>query len=157
MNRPPERWSTVAAAIAMVDALRTNTLLMLVPRRMRVVRAAQAPRIANWSPAWPSAIHADSYPRSSASLTHSTTSEGARPRLNPTPRRLSEKSDMKPSTHRRPPDVPLRARALPAQPNPGGRDRKGGEAPLRVGQAAAESHAEASECRHRLAPIRTSS
>ncbi len=37
MKRPPEKWSTQAAAIAMVGALRTKTLLMLVPRRMRLV------------------------------------------------------------------------------------------------------------------------
>ena len=46
-NRPPERSSTVAADIAMVGAVRTNTLLMAVPRRMRRVRSAQAARIAN--------------------------------------------------------------------------------------------------------------
>ena len=57
---PAERWSSVAAAMAMVGAVLTNTLLMLVPRRMRVVTAAAAPSTANWSPAWPSAIHADS-------------------------------------------------------------------------------------------------
>jgi hypothetical protein len=60
MNRPADSWSTVAAAMPMVGALRTNTLEMLVPRRMRRVTAAQAPRMANWSPPWPSATHADS-------------------------------------------------------------------------------------------------
>ena len=59
-RRPPERWSTVAAAIAIVVALRTNTLEMAVPSRMRWVAAAQAPSIANWSPECPSATHADS-------------------------------------------------------------------------------------------------
>ena len=47
MKRPPERSSTVAAAMAMVGALRTKTLLMLVPRRMRRVATAQAARMAN--------------------------------------------------------------------------------------------------------------
>src|SRR5437773_7877361 len=42
-KRPAERWSSVAAAMAMVGAVLTNTLLMLVPRRMRVVTAAAAP------------------------------------------------------------------------------------------------------------------
>ncbi|HAM57147.1 MAG TPA: hypothetical protein DCQ64_17785 [Candidatus Rokubacteria bacterium] len=60
MKRPSESSSSVAAAMASVGALRTKTLLMAVPRRMRVVAVAQAARIANWSPAWPSATHADS-------------------------------------------------------------------------------------------------
>ena len=59
-NRPPERWSTVAAAMAMVGALRTNTLEMAVPRRIRDVAVAHAARMANWSPPCPSATHADS-------------------------------------------------------------------------------------------------
>ena len=50
MNRPLESWSTVAAAIPMVVALRTNTLEILVPSRIVRVSTAQAPRIANWSP-----------------------------------------------------------------------------------------------------------
>jgi hypothetical protein len=41
--------ATVEAAIAIVGAVRTKTLLMLVPRRMREVRVAHAARIANWS------------------------------------------------------------------------------------------------------------
>jgi hypothetical protein len=60
MNRPPDRSATEEAAIAIVDAMRTKTLLMLVPRRMREVRIAQAARIANWSPPCPSATQADS-------------------------------------------------------------------------------------------------
>src|SRR5262249_9314752 len=48
-------------------------------------------------------------------------------------RNLSGKLAMKPWTDRRPCDVALRARALPAQSNPGGRYRKGGKVPLRVG------------------------
>ena len=40
------------AAMAIVGAVRTNTLLMLVPSLMRDVRMAQAARIANWSPPW---------------------------------------------------------------------------------------------------------
>src|SRR5207253_4503926 len=47
-------------------------------------------------------------------------------------RSVSEKSGVTITSDRRRPDVPLRARALPAQPTPGGRFRKGGEAPLRV-------------------------
>ena len=50
MKRPPDRSATVEAAIAIVGAVRTKTLLMLVPSRMREVRIAQAARIANWSP-----------------------------------------------------------------------------------------------------------
>jgi hypothetical protein len=72
----------------MVGALRTNTLEMLVPSRIRRVETAQAARIANWSPPWPSATQADSYPRSSASRTHSTISAGGSPPLNPTPMRV---------------------------------------------------------------------
>jgi hypothetical protein len=60
MNRPPETSSTVAAAIAIVGAVRTKTLVMLVPSRMRDVRTAAAARVANWSPPCPSATHADS-------------------------------------------------------------------------------------------------
>ena len=59
-KRPPESSSTVAAAIAMVGAVRTNTLLMAVPSRMRLVRSAHAASIANWSPPCPSATHTDS-------------------------------------------------------------------------------------------------
>lgn len=50
----------MAAAMAIVGTLRTKTLLMLVPRRMRDVAVAQAARMANWSPPWPSATQADS-------------------------------------------------------------------------------------------------
>ena len=60
MKRPLDSASTVAAAIAMVGAVRTKTLVMLVPSRMREVCTAQADSIANWSPPWPSAIQADS-------------------------------------------------------------------------------------------------
>ena len=59
MNRPPDMSATVEAAIAIVGAVRTKTLLMLVPSRMREVRIAQAARIANWSPPWPSATQAE--------------------------------------------------------------------------------------------------
>ena len=81
MKRPPERWSIVAAAMAMVGALRTKMLEMLVPRRMREVWTAQAASTANWSPPWPSVTQALSYPRSSASFTHSTISGGVSPPL----------------------------------------------------------------------------
>ena len=50
----------VAAAIAIVGAVRTNTLVMAVPRRTRLVRRAQAARTANWSPPCPSATQTDS-------------------------------------------------------------------------------------------------
>ena len=50
MNRPPDMSATVEAAIAIVGAVRTKTLLILVPSWMREVRMAQAARIANWSP-----------------------------------------------------------------------------------------------------------
>jgi hypothetical protein len=50
MKRPPDRSAIVEAAMAIVGAVRTNTLLMLVPSRMREVRIAQAARTANWSP-----------------------------------------------------------------------------------------------------------
>ncbi len=43
----------------MVGAVRTKTLLMLVPSRMREVRVAHAASSANWSPPWPSAIQAE--------------------------------------------------------------------------------------------------
>ena len=39
----------------------------------------------NWSPPWPSATQADSYPSSSATFTHSTISWGGVPPENPTP------------------------------------------------------------------------
>ena len=60
MNRPPESSSTAAAAIAIVGAVRTNTLVMAVPRRTRLVRRAQAARMANWSPPCPSATQTES-------------------------------------------------------------------------------------------------
>ena len=59
MKRPSERSATVDAAMAIVGAVRTKTLLMLVPSRMREVRTAQAARMANWSPPWPSASQAE--------------------------------------------------------------------------------------------------
>jgi len=60
MNRPAERWSSVAAAIAIVGTVRTKTLVMLVPSMMREVWVAHAASTANWSPPCPSATHADS-------------------------------------------------------------------------------------------------
>ena len=80
---------------------------------------------------------------------------------------------MKPLSDRRLCDVPLRARALPAQWNLGGRYRKGGEAPLRVGYGHAhplpahepdgqnglgpgEVGAGGSCCRRRRRPVSTS-
>jgi len=47
MKRPAERSSMVRAAIAMVGAVRTKTLVMLVPNRIREVCAAQAASTAN--------------------------------------------------------------------------------------------------------------
>src|SRR6266404_2942264 len=85
MKRPAERWSSVAAAIAMVGIVRTKTLVMLVPRRIRDVWVAQAANTANWSPPCPSATHADSYPSASASFTHSTISAGLGPPENAIP------------------------------------------------------------------------
>lgn len=46
--------------MAIVGAVRTKTLLMLVARTMREVRMAQAARTANWSRPWPPATQADS-------------------------------------------------------------------------------------------------
>ena len=60
MKRPPEIASTVAAAMAIVGAVRTKTLVMLVPSWILEVWAAQAANIANWSPPCPSATQADS-------------------------------------------------------------------------------------------------
>src|SRR5436853_4686276 len=85
MKRPEERWSTVAAAIAIVGIVRTKTLVMLVPRRIREVWVAQAAKTANWSPPCPSATHADSYPSVSASFTHATISAGLGPPENAMP------------------------------------------------------------------------
>src|SRR5262245_32804120 len=75
--------------MAIVGALRTKMLEMLVPSRIAEVAVAQAASTANWSPPWPSATHALSYPSASASTTHSTISPGASPPLNATPRRPS--------------------------------------------------------------------
>jgi hypothetical protein len=60
IKRPLEKWSTQAAAMAMVGALRTKMLVMLVPRRIFRVTRAQAVRRVNWSPPWPSETQADS-------------------------------------------------------------------------------------------------
>jgi len=46
-KRPPDKSSTVKAAIAMVGAVRTKTLVMLVPNKMRDVCTAQAASTAN--------------------------------------------------------------------------------------------------------------
>ena len=75
--------------MAMVGALRTKMLEMLVPRRMREVWTAQAASTANWSPPCPSVTQALSYPRSSASFTHSTISGGVSPPLKATPSRAT--------------------------------------------------------------------
>ena len=50
MNRPSDRWSSVAAAIAIVGIVRTKTLVMAVPSPMREVWTAHAANTANWSP-----------------------------------------------------------------------------------------------------------
>ena len=47
MNRPPDRSSTVAAAIAIVGAVRTKTLVIPVPSPIREVSLAQAASTAN--------------------------------------------------------------------------------------------------------------
>ena len=39
MNRPPERWSSVIAAIAVAAGVRADSWTMPVPRRMRSVWA----------------------------------------------------------------------------------------------------------------------
>ena len=39
MKRPPERWSSVIAAIAVAVGVRADSCTMPVPRRMRSVRA----------------------------------------------------------------------------------------------------------------------
>ena len=49
-----EKWSRQAAAMAMVGALRTKTLTMDVPSLILSVARAQAVRVVNWSPPWPS-------------------------------------------------------------------------------------------------------
>jgi hypothetical protein len=46
--------------MAIVGALRTKTLLMLVPKPILLVASAQAVSTENWSPPCPSAIQADS-------------------------------------------------------------------------------------------------
>src|SRR5713226_8402380 len=74
MKRPLEIESTVAAPSAMVGALRTKMLTMLVPSRILFVERAHAVKIANASPPCPSAIHAESNPLRSANLVHPTTS-----------------------------------------------------------------------------------
>src|SRR6266403_1273798 len=53
MKRPFDSESSVAAAIAIVGAVRTKTLLIPVPSRIREVCTAQAASTANWSPAMP--------------------------------------------------------------------------------------------------------
>ena len=54
MNLPWEKWSRQAAAMAIVGALRTKTLTMEVPSFILSVARAQAVRVVNWSPPWPS-------------------------------------------------------------------------------------------------------
>ena len=54
MNLPWEKWSRQAAAMAIVGALRTKTLTMDVPSLILSVARAQAVRVVNWSPPWPS-------------------------------------------------------------------------------------------------------
>lgn len=47
INRPPVKSSSVAAAMAIVGAVRTKTLVMLVPRKMREVWLAAAASTTN--------------------------------------------------------------------------------------------------------------
>ena len=84
-----------AAVGEMIDARRghrdrrgaaTKTLLIAVPKRIRVVASAHAVSSENWSPPWPSTIHTDSYPAWSASRAHSTVSAGESPAPGAMPR-----------------------------------------------------------------------
>jgi len=53
MKRPPEAWSTVAAALAATSGLRYGSTITLAPSWMRRVRPARKASSENGSGQWP--------------------------------------------------------------------------------------------------------
>ena len=76
MKRPPERWSSVIAAIAVAAGVRADSCTMPVPRRIRSVCAPHQASGVRASEPYASAVHTESNPSRSASLTASSAPSG---------------------------------------------------------------------------------
>src|SRR3954471_2679071 len=70
--RPPERWSSVIALIAVAVGVRAAIWTMLVPRRIRLVDAPYQASGVNAAEPYASAVHTESKPSSSALSTASS-------------------------------------------------------------------------------------
>ena len=67
MKRPPERWSSVIAAIAVAAGVRADSWTMPVPSRMRSVCAPHQASGVSASEPYASAVQTESNPSRSAS------------------------------------------------------------------------------------------
>ena len=76
MKRPPERWSSVIAAIAVAAGVRALICTMPVPRRIFSVCAPHQARGVRASLPYASAVHAEVKPSRSASLIASSAPAG---------------------------------------------------------------------------------
>ena len=76
MKRPPERWSSVIAAIAVAAGVRAESWTMPVPRRMRSVCAPHQASGVRASEPYASAVHTESKPSRSASWIASSAPAG---------------------------------------------------------------------------------
>ncbi len=71
-NRPPERWSSVSALIAVAVGVRADICTMLVPSRIRLVEEPHQASGVKASEPYASAVHTESNPSSSAFRTASS-------------------------------------------------------------------------------------
>ena len=76
MKRPPERWSSVIAAIAMADGVRAEICAIDVPNLMRDVFAPHHASGVSASDPYASAVHIESKPKRSASAIDSSMPAG---------------------------------------------------------------------------------
>ena len=79
MKRPPERWSSVIAAIAVAAGWRADICAIAVPRRMRSVWLPHQASGVNASEPYASEHQTESKPRFSASAIASVTPCGGPP------------------------------------------------------------------------------
>jgi hypothetical protein len=76
MKRPPDRWSSVIAAIAIAAGVRAESCAIDVPSLMRYVRAPHQASGDSASDPYASAVQNESYPRSSAARIDSSIPAG---------------------------------------------------------------------------------
>src|SRR5207244_12803820 len=75
-NRPPDRWSSVIAAIAVAAGVRAEICAIAVPSFSRSVFAPHQASGVRQSDPYASAVHIESKPRRSASAMLSSTPDG---------------------------------------------------------------------------------